>query len=344
MKSIPILHIHHTFTLHNHYNLDFFSNIKGTNKQQQQQTAAAWLAAATQQLSDQINNHHHHQQQRKNNETTTQNTDVDNVSKPNRKTSILRTKSLSIHYEKKNVRFADTLDQALEQVRYFMISPQMPPRRYSSYTPPLNNEWNTDSWHGTGANIKTNFMQNNSRLSSIPSMKHDYLNNTMNINPRYELVIANFTIPSLSLDFSQRLFERKVLLHSLTMAETTVYGNVSVVNIHFVKKVFVRYTFDEWKTHIEREATYMLGSHDGHTDKFSFVIYARPQDFNINNNNHHHYHSSPFYHQIKSSSSNKNNNEPIAKMFFAIRFTIGDGQEFWDNNDGHNYQLDLKPF
>lgn len=325
----------------NQYRTTLFKS--GTNKKQE--TAAAWLAAATQQLSDQINQLNN--RKLKNEESAyTESLDVD-VSKPNRKkkTSILRTKSLSIHYEKKNVRFADTLGHSLENVRYFMLTPQIPPRRYSSYTPPLNNEWNSDSWHGTGDNMKTNSMQNNTRFSSIPSMKRDYLNNTMNLNPRYELVIANFTIPSLSLDFSRRLFERKVILHSLTMAETTVYGNVSVENVHFVKKVFVRYTFDEWKTFIEREATYMPGSHDGHTDKFSFVIYARPQDFNLN---HYHYHSSPFYHQIKPSNKSNNehshHNESITKMFFAIRFTTGDGQEFWDNNDGLNYQLDLKPF
>lgn len=159
--------------------------------------------------------------------------------------------------------------------------------------------------------------------------------------PRYELTTTNFASPSLQYNFSIKLEEKSVLLHSLTTAETTIYGIVSVANRHFTKRVTIRYSFNNWKTYIEREGTYMLGSHDGRTDKFSFVIYARPEDFgtlsmttNMN--------SLPNYFNIGGrqalcSTSNE-------RLSFAIRYITGDGQEYWDNNDGNNYCLSLKTY
>lgn len=236
-----------------------------------------------------------------------------------RRTSILRSQSFVSH-EKKNVRFADSMGGELENVRYFVISPQIN-RRYSSYTPPtyLNNEWNTNQWNWFTEKATDVFS------SKVSSMKNDF---TLNSHPkqlsqRYELVAANFTSPSLNLDFNSQLQQKRVLLHSLTTAETTVYGTVSVMNLHFVKKVIVRYTFDDWKTSIEREASYMPGSNDGNTDKFSFVIYAKPQDFNVGT----------IYPLSRSS-----------RMFFAIQYAIGDNNEFWDNNNGRNYCLNLTPY
>ena len=90
------------------------------------------------------------------------------------------------------------------------------------------------------------------------------------------------------------------------------------MNHSFIKKVFVRYTYNDWKTYTEVEANYMLGSHEGQTDKFSFAIYCKPQDFTL---------SSPdLFHP---------------RLFFAIRFQTGEGKQFWDNNDGKNYCLNF---
>ncbi|XP_027199315.2 uncharacterized protein LOC113793470 [Dermatophagoides pteronyssinus] len=246
-------------------------------------------------------NHTYEQRAQQSNKTEDKKTEsINSVSKSN------RSKSLSVNYKKKEVRFADTIGRALENVCFFDKDSKLPLRRYSSYTPPANSEWNTDSWHETESHI-----QNNSRLAaSRPSKK-------------LEFVANNFVNPSLSPFFNHRLSECKVLLHSLSMAETTVYGIVSVMNIHYEKRVSVRYSFDEWQTYIDREATYMLGSHDGHRDKFSFVIHARKQDFNIEDPSPcNHYRSTP-------------------KMLFAICLKTGDGKAYWDNNYNQNYRLDL---
>src|SRR5699024_2014465 len=101
----------------------------------------------------------------------------------------------------------------------------------------------------------------------------------------------------------------------------------------FTKRVTIRYTFNEWNSFIEREATYMLGSHDGRTDKFSFVIYARPEDFANNLATTFAVHQSGTY--LSSSRSMIQSIHP--RVYFAIRFNTGDGREFWDNNDGRNY-------
>lgn len=167
--------------------------------------------------------------------------------------------------------------------------------------------------------------------------------------PRYELTTTNFTSPSLQYNFSSKLEELSVLLHSLTTAETTIYGIVSVANRHFTKRVTVRYSFNNWKTYIEREGTYMLGSHDGRTDKFSFVIYARPDDFGTlsapsNTSTSSSTTSLPNYFNANAFGRPTLSSTSVERLSFAIRYTTGDGQEYWDNNEGNNYCLSLSTY
>lgn len=280
---------------------------------------------------------------------------------------------------KKKVSFADTAGKQLEVVRYFATTPtQM--RRYSSYTAPtaayLNNGNYNSPWNfaisgnanrncssssrqlGTAVN---NFMSGGnqaittpsaptfySNAHNSPSPSHSHVNNNYEaickLAPRYELVACNFASPSLQLSFGQRLEAQSVLLHSVVTAETTVYGTVSVLNLHYTKKVLIRYTFNEWATFVEREATYMLGSHDGKTDKFSFVIYARPEDFGAQKNNL----ATAFtaYSQANTfvANSDEASNSSHPRLYFALCFTTGDGRTFWDNNDGRDYCLNLTAY
>jgi hypothetical protein len=187
--------------------------------------------------------------------------------------------------EKKNVRFADSMGYQLESIKYYVISPQVRRRHSSANAPFIYNQYNEE---------------NNQKCSLVPT---------------------NFTMPSLQSDFDSKLRSQSILLHSITTAETSVYGIISVVNYSFVKKVYVRYTFNDWKTYVEQEGNYMLGSHESETDKFSFAIYCKQSDFKLSSPN--------LFHP---------------RLFFALRYRTGDGREFWDNNEGKNYCLNFLAF
>lgn len=249
------------------------------------ESAAAWLAAATA-VNQNISTKKHSQQP--------QLVKPFNKNDRIRRTSILRqtppviteapVSPTSPTYEKKNVRFADSMGGQLEAIKYYVVSPQVR-RRHSSVAAP---------------NIYSQYY------------------NTRDNNQKCSLVPTNFTNPSLRAGFGSKLLSQSVLLHSITTAETTVYGIISVLNHTFIKKVFVRYTYNDWKSSVEVEANYMLGSHEGQSDKFSFAIYCKPNDFTL---------SSPdLFHP---------------RLYFVIRFQTGDGREFWDNNDNNNYCLNF---
>ena len=55
-------------------------------------------------------------------------------------------------------------------------------------------------------------------------------------------------------------------------APFVIGGIVRVLNIDFNKSVMVRWTVNDWHSHNDTMATYVDGSSDGVTDKFSFRI------------------------------------------------------------------------
>ncbi len=54
----------------------------------------------------------------------------------------------------------------------------------------------------------------------------------------------------------------------------SVRGVVRVLNMDYHKAVYIRWTLDEWRTMMDYRATYLEGSNDVLTDKFTFKIYA----------------------------------------------------------------------
>ncbi|XP_054164558.1 glycogen-binding subunit 76A-like [Oppia nitens] len=249
------------------------------------ESATAWLAAATaanSSLSNKKVEQQPHLVKRFNNNDRIRRTSILRQSHSVISDELVSPTSPTSPTEKKNVRFADSIGGQLESVKYYVISPQVR-RRHSTMAAP---------------NIYSQFYNENHQKCS--------------------LVPTNYTNPSLRPDFISRVMSQSVVLHSVTTAETTVYGIISVANHTFVKKVFVKYTYNDWQTHVEVEANYMLGSHDGQSDKFSFAIYAKPNNFTQ---------SSPdLFHP---------------RLYFAIRYQTGDGREFWDNNDRKNYCLNF---
>ncbi|KAI7885362.1 hypothetical protein K492DRAFT_171876 [Lichtheimia hyalospora FSU 10163] len=89
-------------------------------------------------------------------------------------------------------------------------------------------------------------------------------------------------------------------------------GRCRVANIAFHKRVIVRYTTDYWQSYHETEADYRepIGASANTWDRFTFRINLEQQQ------------------------------QPCT-VYMVLRYTVHDN-EFWDNNEGLNYQVDLE--
>lgn len=111
------------------------------------------------------------------------------------------------------------------------------------------------------------------------------------------------------LDLRNRLKAQQVCLETCSVQERLLSGTVQVRNICFEKSVWVRITFDSWRSFQDVRCQYLnnvYGCPD--TDTFSFSI-AVPELL-----------------------------EPSSKVEFCIWYQT-QNQTFWDNNLGNNYQL-----
>lgn len=113
--------------------------------------------------------------------------------------------------------------------------------------------------------------------------------------------------------------DRMVYVESIFLSsdKNTLLGHIAVKNIAFEKHVSIRYSIDSWKTVTGLDAEYnddvrRKRRHQGY-DRFTFAI--NMGDFP--------------QHAITTKS-----------IFFCVRYVTA-GQEFWDNNDGANYQVDF---
>lgn len=109
--------------------------------------------------------------------------------------------------------------------------------------------------------------------------------------------------------FRANVDSNNVSLENVVLKGLAIKGTVKVKNICFEKHVFVRGTFDNWKSYRDVTADYVPSSPHAHAqmDTFSFEM------------------TSPC---AKST-----------KIEFCVCFRAQNGQEFWDNNYGRNYEI-----
>jgi len=120
----------------------------------------------------------------------------------------------------------------------------------------------------------------------------------------------NFQYPT---DFLHRVYEQQVVLENIFIRGLTIYGTIRVNNCSFHKKVFVRFTIDQWRTSSIIDAYYSTHYFDNNTDVFQFKLTISNDKLLI--------------------SSSKN-------ISFVICYCI-DEQKFWDNNHTQNYNVDI---
>lgn len=174
---------------------------------------------------------------------------------------------------KKGVRFADALGLDLESVRHILnldSPPKIPDYAVKDLQVGLEEEHKTE-----GARY----------LSAI------------------------FSQPGSRPDFIQRVLRNKVALENCLVDDKsmTVTGTVRVANVSYHKQVTIRTTLNSWLTFEDVPATYVAGSHDTLTDRFSFTITV-PYYFNVGN-----------------------------RLEFCVKY-VSDG-EWWDSNYGSNYAI-----
>ena len=119
-------------------------------------------------------------------------------------------------------------------------------------------------------------------------------------------LVPMFTQPAGSHTFLSTVQSAKVCLeNAFTESPTTISGVVRVLNIDFHKAVTIRWTVNDWNTHNDQAASYVDGSSDGVTDKFSFKLLV--------------------------------GSLPVgSRVQFCIKYETA-GQEFWDSNNSTNY-------
>jgi hypothetical protein len=115
--------------------------------------------------------------------------------------------------------------------------------------------------------------------------------------------------------------DREIFLERIFLAEDlrSVKGTVQVRNMSFEKWVAIRYTLDHWATIGEVSAEYSETIKGGQADRFTFSIKLNEL---LN------WPRGSAAHETKS-------------MFMCLRYTVNQA-EFWDNNEGLNYQLDFR--
>jgi hypothetical protein len=127
----------------------------------------------------------------------------------------------------------------------------------------------------------------------------------------WELITSNFPTETMV----RKALPARVERIWLSNDKKTLHGSVAVANLAFQKFVACRFTLDYWKTTSEVAAEYTCEmrpriSPQGH-DRFTFNI--KLSDLA----------------NLKSKT-----------LFFCVRYNVN-GQEFWDNNDGANFQVDF---
>lgn len=116
--------------------------------------------------------------------------------------------------------------------------------------------------------------------------------------------------------------DKDIFLERIFLAEDlrSVKGTVRVRNLHFEKWVAVRFTLDNWVTVNEVSAEYLESLNESQSDRFTFSIKLNEL---LN------WPRGAGQHETKT-------------MHLCLRYRTGASDEFWDNNDGSNYQLDFR--
>lgn len=128
------------------------------------------------------------------------------------------------------------------------------------------------------------------------------------INDRLVVYKPNFEQPGAASDFLRRVRMHNIALENAFFDNNFLSGIIRVMNVTFEKRVTVRITFNDWKSHVDCTSQYVHDSNDGITDRFSFS-FLLPGDCGITGQ----------------------------RIQFAVSYETPNSVTYWDNNFGQNY-------
>jgi hypothetical protein len=234
---------------------------------------------------------------------------------------------------KKRVSFADLHGKELELVKIMTEASDCPPKltsRIVKYF--LDGEYYNDA---------SSSSLSSSSPSSLPSENSELKKLYTNLS--IIIYTLNFKQPAGDyLNFQEKIKVNNISLENVIINRFDVTGTIKVNNICFKKSVFVRCTFDCWKTFSDYNATYLPNIYSAIDDrnasqavdtfKFEFKL---PNDINTNNAiklTIDKFNFKPTHHN--SSENNQSN------VQFCVCFkSLDDGIEYWDSNYGSNYLI-----
>uniref|UniRef100_A0AC34RES6 CBM21 domain-containing protein n=1 Tax=Panagrolaimus sp. JU765 TaxID=591449 RepID=A0AC34RES6_9BILA len=208
-----------------------------------------------------------------------------------------------IPLKKKKVRFADDCGCVLESVRVMTEPSDIPPK----ISPSIIRRYR----RGSKAFLRAQHAKTNSSgvLSNDEDSSEDDVDD-MYHNKKHASWKIGFTQPaSEHVKFRETLEKQKVALENVMLRNDhcKMLGTIKVANIAFEKHVFIRYSFDNWKSYLDRPAVYQASPSKLY-DIFGFEIEIPMNEGDIN------------------------------KIDFCICYNAG-GVEYWDSNCGKNYSL-----
>lgn len=179
---------------------------------------------------------------------------------------------------RKRVKFADSMGLNLASVKHFssLEEPQIPSKVLS-------------------------------RHRSFPPQPQDLFTDLCNsFKSSLDRLVSCFPEP---LDAERRVRLLRVCLEKITITQFDVRGQIRVLCGRRAKEVGVRYTFNDWLSHVDAQALRLAAEEGGAAgERFGFTVYTPP-----------------FM-------------DPSSAVHFAVYLKSDEG-EFWDNNEGRNYTL-----
>jgi len=168
--------------------------------------------------------------------------------------------------------------------------------------------------------LSPNLRMRNSLASSFPKFDHEYrrMRNTASESsilsssyrrsmPEHRYFVAQFISPSTSAVRSRLDNGQRICLKAVSANRWHLSGTI-LARDNFEKRVFVRYTLDDWRTFMDVEATFLDVDSACGADRFHFRL-----DF-------------PF--RLPNET----------RLQLAVASCTG-GQTHWDNNGGLNYRF-----
>jgi hypothetical protein len=146
--------------------------------------------------------------------------------------------------------------------------------------------------------------------SSNRSSSASFLSTPTKTTKQYYLISKYFTSPT---DIIPLIYQRHIMLECLYTKDSIAYGTIRIHNTAYDKHVFARITENDWETSQDIPAWHSMNYPSDNTDTFTF--------------------------EIRLGKYNDDTRVP-KQIYFALCLQTM-GQQFWDNNRGWNYVLDV---